>query len=375
MSRKQMTRTLFQFLAFGIFVYQMKHSIEKYFEGPTMPQTSQTLVDEVTMPVLYACQDRQFNHAKGNYYGYNLITFLFGIITDSDDISWKGKFGNRTSTELLQELYAPDYRNYTVVTRTMENNGTMGSTYHDYKVDFILPFGYCMKVNHMEKGISIEGTKRTNLLLVDPFFNNNIRVTEMDNAKHAFGPTGDDTFDVFQYLMKLSIHDKSIHDGKTCTDYTKQDTSYGKCIHDILEDNLMQSYGCLPPWFPNEHGKICEQDKDLEIKDMKAVNIIKSDILDLIKGLELDMFKICLPPCLTMHVHLKELLHTTNRKLDGLIEYNVADDVTVFTDVYAYDIFSLFVDLGSAIGLWLGLCALSILDSLMSIMSKFSKYF
>ncbi len=36
--------------------------------------------------------------------------------------------------------------------------------------------------------------------------------------------------------------------------------------------------------------------------------------------------------------------------------------VTVYTDVYGYDALSLIVDLGSAMGLWLGLCALSILD-------------
>ena len=124
MNHKNMIRALFQFLAFGIFVYQMKHSIEKYFEGPTMPQTSQTLVDEVTMPVLYACQDRQFNHAKGNYYGYDFQkSFIFGTLKGSNLTSWKGKYGNMTSTELLKELYEADYSKYSAFTKKMEING------------------------------------------------------------------------------------------------------------------------------------------------------------------------------------------------------------------------------------------------------------
>ena len=42
------------------------------------------------------------------------------------------------------------------------------------------------------------------------------------------------------------------------------------------------------------------------------------------------------------------------------------EEVKVFKDDYLYDIFSLVVDLGSALGLWLGLSALSIFDLLIS---------
>ena len=38
------------------------------------------------------------------------------------------------------------------------------------------------------------------------------------------------------------------------------------------------------------------------------------------------------------------------------------NEVQVITDAYAYDMFELVVDLGSALGLWLGLSALSIFD-------------
>ena len=376
MNHKPKIRTLFQFLAFGIFVYQMKNSVKKYFEGPTIPQTSQTLVDGLTMPIIYACQDGQYSSTRGNYYGYNhKLSFLAGALNDSDLISWKGIYGNNTSTELLKELYKPEYSNNSVFIRNMENNGHISFKYHDYKLEFILPYGYCMKVNQFVKGITIAGTKRTTLMLVDPFIHNDIRITEMDNARYDFGPTGQDTFDVFQYLMKISIHDKSIHNGKTCTDYAKQGKSYGKCIHEVLEDNLIQSYGCLPPWIPNAQGKICQQDKDIEIKDMESVIKIKSELLNLMKGLDLDILKICLPPCITMQVQMKELLHTTNKKKYGTVELNVADDAIFYTDVYAYDIFSLVVDLGSAIGLWLGLCALSIFDSVMFAFLEFQKYF
>ena len=52
------------------------------------------------------------------------------------------------------------------------------------------------------------------------------------------------------------------------------------------------------------------------------------------------------------------------------------NEVTVITDAYAYDVFSLVVDLGSALGLWLGLSALSIFDYILSFYESIRyKYF
>ena len=71
----------------------------------------------------------------------------------------------------------------------------------------------------------------------------------------------------------------------------------------------------------------------------------------------------CLKPCITMDVKLKEVHVISNLAFYGGIEINIHDEeIIVYTDTYAYDMFSLIVDLGSALGLWLGLSALSIFD-------------
>ena len=53
------------------------------------------------------------------------------------------------------------------------------------------------------------------------------------------------------------------------------------------------------------------------------------------------------------------------------VTFEILEKVTVYEDVYAYDMFSLIVDLGSALGLWLGLSACSIFDSLLLIHSYY----
>ena len=345
----------------------MLNSFRKYLEEPTIQQISHTSVDKIPLPVLYACQDSQFNYEKANQYGYSyIIAFLTGTLTDSDKISWKGKYGNVSSLELQNTLYDYDHSKYSVVTETWRD-GRVNWIEQDYDLVFIQPYGYCIKVNMTKQSISIRGTNRTTLLLVEPSRVSNIRIMEMDNARHEFGPTGEDTFDAFQYLMKISITDRSIHNGKICTEYTKQVRSYGKCIEDVLRDELVQSYGCVPSWLPNA---TCELEKNITIKDMASVRELTPKIFNLIKGLDLSMFNKCLPPCMTMNVHMKKLLHTRGMKPYGFVQYNVADEATVLTQVYAYDIFSLVVDLGSAVGLWLGLCALSIFDYVILAISR-----
>ena len=50
------------------------------------------------------------------------------------------------------------------------------------------------------------------------------------------------------------------------------------------------------------------------------------------------------------------------------------DEVTVTTDVVAYNGFNLVVDLGSALGLWLGVSALSMYDLATEIIIKTKNY-
>lgn len=82
----------------------------------------------------------------------------------------------------------------------------------------------------------------------------------------------------------------------------------------------------------------------------------------MVRNRELKMFKKCLPPCVTMNINLKHAVTRKNLPKNALLDLISKDDVTVYTEVYGYDIFNLVVDLGSALGLWLGLSALSILD-------------
>ena len=93
--------------------------------------------------------------------------------------------------------------------------------------------------------------------------------------------------------------------------------------------------------------------------------LIKDEYFNLLHGLEVKFFKSCLPPCLTMKLKSSLRGRFSNNLNEAFIEIIINDEINVNKDVYAYDMFSLIVDLGSALGLWLGLSALSIFDFLL----------
>ena len=90
-------------------------------------------------------------------------------------------------------------------------------------------------------------------------------------------------------------------------------------------------------------------------------------------GQDLEFANDCLQPCLTMSITLKRTFYITNRIKNASTKLESQKDIVILKDVYSYDLFNLVVDLGSALGLWLGLSALSIFDNTLEFLRWFTK--
>ena len=356
----KLIRTLVQIFALGIFVFQMQNSIRKYISRPVVQQSSTTTFDSIPKPVIFVCEDGQFNYEKARQNGYKSFSrFNLGILSDTTTISWRGKNGNLSFKELQEDIFDYDYS--TFVHQTSLTGDDYKWTDAPADLVYFIPQKFCMKPKQTLKGMNFRSTKKSFLYLDDPEKTNGLRITRIDSWKGELGPTGNLTFNGKLYEVQISIHDSKVHDGLTCTDYKKIGTSYGECVENEFKRELLGWFGCLPPWFPK---KI----ENLECSDAKTANTPGFDalveIIKLIKGLDLKVAESCLPPCTTMSWKLKELYHQTNVEKYSYIELKIMDNIIVYTDVCAYDVFSLVVDLGSSIGLWLGLSAVGIFDYL-----------
>ena len=70
----------------------------------------------------------------------------------------------------------------------------------------------------------------------------------------------------------------------------------------------------------------------------------------------------CAEPCTQMSMTTILLKHNAGDYGVNWASFVFSDTVLINTDTNNYDIFSLFVEAGSSLGLWVGLCAVGVYD-------------
>ena len=316
MERLDTTRIFFQLLALGIFIFQLQNSITKYFSKPIVQQTSIKSLIEIDKPLIYVCQNGQFSNKKANKYGYDYLTdFATGELNNAQrDITWKGKDKNSTFQNLVDTLFNYNYSDIEV--EEYSDGDWIGYT---LELEYNVAYGFCMSSKMMYPDTSLvylASTQSISFFLVDPARQNRIVITFESNAKGSFEPNFKNLFNYRTYQLNIALRDSQIYEGTKCTDYVKRESSYGECVENAMKDLLINSYGCLPPWFVNNTGLSCEEDKEIHTTDIESKKRALKLTYMLALGLDIELLLPCLKPCLTMDLQLKEMHFEYQGKLD-----------------------------------------------------------
>ena len=161
------------------------------------------------------------------------------------------------------------------------------------------------------------------------------------------------------FELIYSQQDDLIHAGKLCVEENK---AYETCIEGAFSDQLVSAYGCLPPWWPKENNITCE--KDLPVKQVsdKVLEKISADLDNLSDGLKIGVMKKCPTPCVTTKVKVSMLTTFPHYPYHAKMKLTIPGTITMTKAIYLYTPFNLVVEFGSALGLWLGLSAITLVD-------------
>jgi hypothetical protein len=314
--------------------------------------------------------------------------YLGGFMQDGADIGWSGYSNNSlTAAQLFTSLFERNYSDIKIF-QFSDWNHIQSEVIKPESLRFLFPHGFCKEVNTKdEKLIFFQSKKKLEIILVDPNRRNKLRTEENFGYRMSVGPTNNGLYETKNYEVSLEIHDNNVNNGITCTDYNSVGYTYGECLEKTLETQLMKWFGCLPVWFSPAHCKskqgnatsslISSFDHNLScklpLKPYKSTASMKNvtyQLWHLLINQNLDCMQDCLPPCHTMKIKSKLMLYRDNYKANAQLEIVWHEKVLQTKASLSFDFFNLIVELGSALGLWLGLSAINFLDGLLTLYLK-----
>ena len=210
--------------------------------------------------------------------------------------------------------------------------------------------------------ISFTGNDSFTVLVNDPTNINDLLFSQMSGDKILYDGM---EMKLAHYLVKFKVtEDKT--GGNGCVDYpTTYHKSFSQCIRDAIVKRTRPGLGFVLPFFSDTNQKPLLK---LE-KHEHVVNFLKNVTLNAIGGKIKPNF--CLPPCtiLTATSQQQQVYSSNLRR----VALNFDDVVEVQTTVLAYGVDSLLVEVGSSLGLWLGLSVVGVFDLLATCLTKMVK--
>ena len=365
-------KVILQVLAFVVFSWQMKSALLKYSNAPTMVSGSSKTINNFDKHILITiCKSSQFDYIRSPLLGYKTRTpFLAGEHNSNKILTWTGT-GNLTLNETINILFQAGIKEQNVYTDFVETN-----------TKFLIPFGVCTVLKGKPSQLISDKEKRLDLYLKNAG-KYVVYITDVASDLHfqIQRPlaTGDkmsikipvNTTMNKQAFYSVELTERQVNTGDgSCINYPDQagHTSYHDCVEKENQRRILPILGCMVPWMSNENQctGFLERLPKHEVYLQWIKDVYKNSVAgDFYHSLS------CLLPCNLVTAHAANLEdRESDYKGDHIIAIYFKKNVKVETVILAYGMDSLLVEIGSSLGLWLGLSVVGLFDVLLLIILR-----
>ena len=321
--------------------------------------------------LITVCAENPFNYSRAarvGYYGH--LFYLTGEIVNWSMLSWAGQTGNKSVSETVKFLYkSVDGTKLQVGTGTGRSGNFTGGT----KEKFLIPYGLCQTFEGMPRdfvSITVEGSFSYKIFITDPAATTAFQLpySLMSGEKILMqaSKTGPHTWT--GYRIKITEKIVETNDG-TCIDYPNDNfKSYSDCIDAELQDKILPTLGCMVPLMSEVNP--CSQPIPRLAKHEPLIQWIVNISLNSWGNIEYKS-DTCLQPCTLMSIQASvESSETYANNTGTAIDFYFGETIEIEKIVLAYDATSLLVEIGSCLGLWLGLSVVGMYDICFILMGK-----
>ena len=322
--------------------------------------------------------------------GYVLSTdYLSGMITNTSILSWigteekTGNLGNKSFFGVLDYLYKSGRNEISINhNETYKHNMLYGIDYSEHEIsqadsdrttEILIPVGMCKvyegkPLRYIEMNIAEnDGLFEYFFYVSDPAASTHFQLpySLMGGEKIVFESSSKhNKFENYQVKLKQTIDQT---DDGSCTNYpTQQHNSYKTCVDEEMRSKMLPLLGCMVPW-------VSQRDQCFTIlerlpKHESLLKELQSIILAAWGGYEYESEN-CPRPCTLISVEAKYLQSGTGGA-NNYISIDFAPFVQLEYIVLQYDFTQLVVEIGSSLGLWLGLSVVGLFDILVIVVDR-----
>ena len=345
---------------------------------PTVEDVEILNITEIDLPDLFVCTENQFGKLVNLHkYGYaTRNVLLFGSVLanfmpgHTIVTSWGGHL-NKTFHEMLDEI---------LLNSTKETLKIKGAGNVTLKEVFNARYGYCHKLSLyiVSEGFYIrtfDETEKVYIYLADKMKNTYPSPNFVSQTGELIYLTpGIEKW----YNIELDLFsNENPNDLNECKHYDTKN-SYAECVDALVNDIMIPELGCNPPYLSpnNKCTGVFFDTKAVRVrKYLTQLDYWQSFMMKLIAMDELPIQEQCKQPCLTtkINVHLRNKGIPDHPKGATMAKVNLKFENTVKKRymVINYTLYNFVIDVGSSLGLWLGVSVLSLTDLWIFLYNRF----
>ena len=320
---------------------------------------------------LWLCNQDSFNGTRGKDHGIsNLYSWFHGIPTPAGNkiqLDWVGKH-NLSMADIKDQLFKNDFSKV-VVKRTRLGHKSKADARFDHlsSETFLLDSGLCRVLDvsnyirfrftdNNEYKIFVSEVKQSSLCgIAETSMSGDFILSNLyDSTKF--------------YTLRLEITEYNQKAGE-CQEYAGHDANHADCEAEWFKAKFTSMLGCVVPWLPSSRPctRTLVENQTISAYSQLIESMVHKSFLK--TGCSLPA---CPQPCQGVKIHSRLTQTTHSRKLRQVsLEFDPSVKVTRY--VMAYGSFELIVDVGSSLGLWIGLTFIGLFDGFRDIVQLIVK--
>ncbi len=343
------SRFLILFISFVMFIIQFKTAVINLANPPQVDSTIIKNIENIELPIITICPFEQENHTMLNFYGYEKRIDILKGSTTYNKTSW-GHLQNLSFNELLEKVFDKNIANEIEVYNQEE--------IYFGEIVFIPKYGYCKEITtyNANQNVVIKPPKHHQQLRVFISDGNFRSLFSIDSTSIKGYPIIVWENQSYSYEVDVSISSSCKVTSQEIVD-TKEE--FKECVDDKVQDAIGMPLGCVPPWLSNKNQ--CNETYKHEFYEIAIPNFVQSYVDPPFELGNIKIEKECRKYC----SRTRSITQYRQRYMDAqraLIKLAFNEDVSVTEKVFSYTPFQFIVDIGSSLGLWMGLSVLDLFD-------------